>query len=69
LSDNAKEFNSELCDELLKFAGIKHVKIMPYAHQENSIIERSNKEIIRFLKGIIYDKFISENWKDYLPLV
>jgi hypothetical protein len=68
LSDNAQEFNSNLCTEIMKFTGIHHIKIMPYSHQEN-LCERANKEVIRFLKSIIYDKFIVKNWEEYLPLV
>ena len=35
LSDNAQEFNSNLCSEIMKCTGIHHLKIMPYSHQEN----------------------------------
>ena len=66
LSDNAQEFNSNLCVEIMKFTGIYHLKIMPYSDQEN-ICERANKEVIKFLRLIIYDKFIAQNWEEYLP--
>ena len=69
LSDNATEFNSKLCDEIMKFTGIYHLKIMPYSHQENSLCERANKEVVKFLRTIIYDKFIAKDWEEYLPLV
>ena len=68
LSDNATEFNSKLCIEIMKFTGIYHLKIMPYSHQEN-LCERANKEVVRFLKSIIFEKFISQNWGEYLPLI
>ena len=68
LSDNAQEFNSNLCIEIMKFTGIHHIKIMPYSHQEN-LCERANKEVMRYLRSIIFEKFIEQDWEEYLPLV
>jgi len=68
LSDNAREFNSNLCIEIMKFTGIHHLKIMPYSHQEN-LCERANKEVMKHLRSIVYDKSILEYWEECLPLV
>jgi len=68
VSDNAQEFNSNLCIEIMKFTGILHLKIMPYSHQEN-LCERANKEVMRFLRSMIFDKGLAQIWSEILPLV
>ena len=40
-----------------------------YSKQENGIVERSNKEILRHLKAIIYERDILTKWSRYLPMV
>ena len=37
--------------------------------QGSEIIERSNKEILRHLKAIIFDRSIVTTWNKFLPLV
>ena len=43
--------------------------VIAYSHEENSIAERTNKEIMRHLRDIIYDTRIFANWYKYLPFV
>jgi hypothetical protein len=41
-----------------------------YSKEENTIVERTNKEVLRHLRAIIFDKRIQCNWSmDHLPLV
>ena len=42
---------------------------MAYSHEENSIVERANKEIMRHLRAIIFDRRVLETFSLYLPLV
>jgi len=69
VSDNGPTFVNELIEELVRLMGNEHVKVYPYSHEENSIVERSNKEIIRHLRGILFDKNVVSMWSDLLPLV
>ncbi len=41
-----------------------------YSKEQNEIVERANREVMRHLTAIIFDKRVSEAWSmDYLPLV
>jgi hypothetical protein len=41
----------------------------PYSKQENGIVERANKEVLRHLRAFIADSKILESWSSYLPLI
>jgi hypothetical protein len=69
LSDNGSEFVNNLIEELCKLIEVEHIKTIAYSKEENSIVERGNKEVQRFLKDIIFDKRIFEEWSVYLPLI
>ena len=42
---------------------------MAYSKEENSIVERANKETLRHLKALVYDSKVLTDWKRYVPLV
>ena len=44
-TDNSTQFEAAF-KEMLEIKSIKDCKIQPYSHQENSIVERSNKEVL-----------------------
>ncbi|HCK04385.1 MAG TPA: hypothetical protein DHV86_06465, partial [Methylophilaceae bacterium] len=69
LSDNAPEYLSNVMQELLKLADIEHLKTLPYSHEENSVVERANKEVVRHLKAIVFDKKLWPSWSIVLPIV
>jgi transposase InsO family protein len=69
LSDNAKEYLSDLTEKLLSYADIYHLTIKAHSHEENSIVERVNKEVVRHLRAIVLDKSIVHEWGIALPLV
>jgi hypothetical protein len=60
---------NNLIEELCKLIEVEHIKTIAYSKEENSIVERGNKEVQRFLKDIIFDKRIFEEWSVYLPLI
>ena len=68
LTDNASQFQAEY-DATLKVLGIRNEKIHPYSHEENAIVERANKEIIRHLRNILFEAKIYEKWEDHLPAI
>ena len=49
--------------------GIEHVFTVPYSHEENAIVERANKEVMRHLRALIFDSKTFSNWSDNLPFV
>lgn len=46
-----------------------HITVLPYSHEEYSILERANKEINKHLRAIIFDRKIKANWSTVLPLI
>jgi hypothetical protein len=69
LSDNGPQYVNEIISELLRVIGTDHQLTLAYSHEENGIVERSNKEVMRHIKNIIFDKNIQYEWHLYLPLV
>ena len=57
-------------EELLKLLGVEHLTILAYSHEENAIVERANREIMRHLRGLIFTHNEVSKWsKHYVPLV
>jgi hypothetical protein len=48
---------------------MEHFLITAYSQEENGINERANKEVIRHLKNIVFEKRVATKWSKYLPLV
>jgi hypothetical protein len=40
-----------------------------YSKEENAIVERANKEVMRHLRAFIFDERIMSDWVKYIPLV
>jgi hypothetical protein len=57
-SDMGSQFINETCEQLFKLSGIEHLKTVPHSKEENGIVERSNKEIVRHTRNIMFDKEI-----------
>ena len=52
---------------LFELWGVRHVKTTPYSHEENGIVERVNKEVMRHLRNILFNVKVLEKWDEYLP--
>ncbi len=60
----------ELCSPLLSLLQVEHELGLAYSKESNAIVERVNREVMRHLYAIIFDKRISVSWSTgYLPLV
>ena len=68
-TDGGSEFISDLNEQLSKTAQFAKIKTTAYSKQENSIVERANKEVFRHLRGILYDEGMTYEWDKYLPFV
>jgi hypothetical protein len=54
----------------LSLLQIDHELSLAYSKEQNAIVERANKEVMRHLTAIIFDRRVSEVWSsEYLPLV
>ena len=69
LTDNGTQYANELAYQIYDTAMINHLKVMPYSHEENSIVERANREVNTHLRAIVFDRKIKVNWSIALPLI
>jgi transposase InsO family protein len=68
-SDGGSQYVNEIISAFLELMGTEHHITLAYSKQENGIIERSNKEILRHLKAIIFESAIITRWGKDLPFV
>ena len=66
VSDNGSPFNSELQAELLKYAGIRHIRVLPYLPQANGTAEQGVKRV-----GDLLAKHTAlfQQWHKALPVI
>ena len=68
MSDGGKEFVNPIIKELLEMIGSKNTTTLAYSHEENSIVERANKEIVAWMRHMIYgDKKNHDEWVQTVP--
>jgi hypothetical protein len=68
-TDSGPAFKSHLIKGLIERLGADHFLTSAYSKEQNAIVERSNKEIHRHLRNIIFDKRVISRWSSYVPLV
>ncbi len=69
-SDRGTQFVNGIISQLLSLLQIDHELSLACSKEQNTIVERANKEVMRHLTAIIFDWRISEVWSSkYLPLV
>ena len=68
-SDRGSQFVNELITELFRLIGTNHQLSVAYSKEENGIVERSNKEVLRHLRAIVMERDVLTHWAKYLPIV
>ena len=68
-TDKGKSFANSVIKELTESLGVSHHFTPAYSKEQNAIVERQNKEVMRHLRNIVFDKRVVSNWSKYLPLV
>jgi transposase InsO family protein len=68
-SDNGPHFTAEVVTQFLELVGVQHCKTLPYSSEENSIVERCNKEINRHIRALTFENNTLENYEESLPFV
>jgi hypothetical protein len=69
ISDGGSQFVNSIISEFLELMGTDHHITLAYSKQENGIVERSNKEILRHRKVKIYEKDILTKLSRYVPMM
>ena len=69
LTDNGTQFVNKRIAELMKLIQVDHRKTIAYSKQENGIVERCNKELMRHIRALVYEKKTPEKWSSFLPMV
>ena len=69
LSDRGSHFVNHVIMEFLSYVGIEHCLSIAYSKQENSLVERTNKEINRHTTSLFFDNLIKDNWRNAKPIV
>ena len=68
VSDNSTEYDAEF-KEMLSILQIENYRIHAYSHQENGLVERANKEVIRHMRNIAYELRKSNSWDEEIPRI
>jgi hypothetical protein len=69
ISDMGSQFANQTVDTLLTLLQAKGIKSTPYSKQENGLVERANKEVLRHLRALVFTSRVEADWLDCLPLV
>ena len=70
LTDGGTQFCNDLMKELFDILGTLQIVCTPYSKEEQGMIERSNKEVGRHLRAMIFDNLDNMKWgKRDLPMV
>jgi hypothetical protein len=68
-SDKGSHFANSVIDKFLTTTSALHNLTLQYSSQENSIVERNNKEINRHLRALTFDKNTVDDYLVSLPFV
>jgi len=68
-TDNGTQFDNSTMVALEKWCNFTHLLTTPYSSEENGIVERANKEILRHIRAICQEKGIIDSWSIAMPFV
>jgi transposase InsO family protein len=69
ISDQGSQFMNETFTELSKSLGTHHEFTIACSKEENAIVERANKEVMRHLRALLFVAGQFSSWSTYLPIV
>ena len=68
-TDNGTQFLNGIIQQVTKYFGVTHNTSIPHSHEENGIVERANKEVLRHLVAYLFDQRINQRWSWAIPMV
>ena len=69
VSDNGSQYANHVLEELGLLVGNRHTFTTAYSKEENAIVERANKEVLRHMRAMIFEENTVQHWHRYLPLI
>jgi transposase InsO family protein len=66
-SDRGSSLTSNLIEDFTALVGTEHIKALAASKEELAIVERLNREIMRHLRNIVFDRQHYDNWSRMLP--
>ena len=69
VSDKGPSLVSNLTKDFMALVGTEHVKTMEASKEENAIVERLNREVMRHLRNLVFDRQVYEKWSHMLPFI
>jgi transposase InsO family protein len=69
MSDNGTAFTSEVLAQFHSLLGVETRFTVAYNHEQNGMVERCNKEVLRLLRAMVFDRLAIENWGAHLPII
>ena len=69
VSDRGPALTSDLIKDYIALVGTEHVKTLTASKEENAIVERLNREVMRHLRNIVFDRQVYEKWSHMLPFI
>ena len=67
-TDLGTEFVNETIQQFLQLLGAEHIMTIAYSKEENSIVERANREIGRWIKNSLSgNRWPTNRWSEVLP--
>jgi len=67
--DNDRVLISEIVKETITILGTKSEVTLAYSKEEQAIVERANKEVMKHLRNFIFDNMSIKSFSRYIPLV
>ena len=69
VSDRGSALTSDLIKDYIALVGTEHIKTLTASKEENAIVERLNREVMRHLRNIVFDRQVYEKWSHMLPFI
>ena len=66
-TDGGSQLENKLVNEVLELVSVRHSLSIPYSSEENGIVERVNKEVMRYIRALVFDERSPTKWPDYVP--
>lgn len=68
-SDQGPHFTADVIKHFLSMTRTDHHFTTPYHHHANGTVERANREVLRHLRALVYDRDVRDRWSLFLPMI